>query len=140
MLEFFDAIKKLIVEAPILNYPSEDHTINLDTDASDSTKLLPIYDGPFLVTRVLSPVLIEIEGQNKKKIIHHDKLKICRDRCFPLWIRRRRQELLSLDDTLPYDEAEHSLLGDAGLDLTIMRLWPLLHTKVMLLLMILVLL
>ena len=72
--------------------------------------------GPFLVTRVLSPVLIEIEGQKKKKIIHHDKLKICRDRCIPLWIRRRGQELLSLDDTLPYDEAEHSLLGDAGLD------------------------
>ena len=64
-----------------------------------SKKLLPIYDGPFLVTRVLSPVLIEIEGQKKNKIIHHDKLKICRDRRIPLWIRRRRQGLLSLDDT-----------------------------------------
>ena len=42
------------------------------------------------MTRVLSPVLIEIEGQKKKKIIHHDKLKI--------------------------DEAEHLLLGNAGLD------------------------
>ena len=90
--------------------------INSATLKGVSKKLLPIYDGPFLVTRVLSPVLIEIEGQKKKKIIHHDKLKICRDHCIPLWIRRRRQELLSLDDTLPYDEAEHSLLGDAGLD------------------------
>ena len=39
-----------------------------------------------------------------------------RNRSIPLWIRRRRQELLSLDDTLPYDEGEHSLLGDACLD------------------------
>ena len=92
------------------------YKINSATLKGVSKKLLPIYDGPFLVTRVLSPVLIEIEGQKKKKIIHHDKLKICRDRCIPLWIRRRRRELLSLDDTLPYDEAEHSLLGDAGLD------------------------
>ena len=68
------------------------------------------------MTRVLSPVLIDIEGQKNKKIIDHDKLKICRDHCIPLWIHRRQQELLSLDDTLPYEEAEHSLLGDAGLD------------------------
>ena len=88
------------------------YKINSATRKGVSKKLLPIYDGPFLVTRVLSPTLIEIEGQKKKKIVHHDKLKICRDRCIPLWIRRRRQELLSLDNTLPCDEAEHWLLFD----------------------------
>ena len=69
-----------------------------------STKLLPIYDGPFIVTRVLSPILIEIENCKRQKVVYHDELKHCNDRCIPLWIRHRRQELLSLDDTLPYDE------------------------------------
>ena len=48
LLELFDAIKKLIVEAPIFNYPSEDHTFDLDTDASDSPiggELLQVIDG-----------------------------------------------------------------------------------------------
>ena len=49
-------------------------------------------------------------------MVHHDKSKHCNDRCIPLWIRRRRQELLSLDDTLPYDEEEHSFLSDSCLD------------------------
>ena len=33
-----------------------------------------------------------------------------------MWIRCRRQELLSLDDTLPCDEEEHSFLSDSCLD------------------------
>ena len=59
-----------------------------------SKKLLPIYDGPFVVTRVLSPILIEIENRKRQKVVHHDKLKHCNDWRIPLWIRRRRQELL----------------------------------------------
>ena len=62
------------------------YKINSATRKGVRKKLLPIYDGPFLVTRVLSPVLIEIQGQKNKKIIHHDKLKICWDRCISLWI------------------------------------------------------
>ena len=49
-------------------------------------------------------------------MVHHDKLKHCDDRCIPLWIRCRRQELLSQDDTRPYDEEEHSLLDESCLD------------------------
>ena len=36
LLDLFETINNLIIEAPILNYPSEDHTFILDTDASDS--------------------------------------------------------------------------------------------------------
>ena len=93
------------------------YKINFVMQKGASRKQLPIYDGPFVVTRVLSPSLIEIEGKNKNKIIHHDELKICQDRYILLWIRHRRLELLSLDDTLPYDEVEHSLLGDACLNI-----------------------
>ena len=78
--------------------------------------MLPIYDGPYIVTRVLSPILIEIENCKRRKVVHHDKLKHCNDRCIPLWIRRRRQELLLLNDTLPYDEEEHLFLSDSCLD------------------------
>ena len=47
--------------------------------------------------------------------MHHNKLKPCNDRFIPLWIRRRRQELLSLDDTLPYDDDEHSFFNISDL-------------------------
>ena len=92
------------------------HKINSSVKKGVSKKLLPIYDGPFIVTRVLSPILIEIENRKKRKVVHHDKFKHCNDRCIPLWIRHRRQELLSLDDTLPYDEEEHSFFNDSCLD------------------------
>ena len=92
------------------------YKINSSIKKGVSKKLLPIYDGPFIVTCVLSPILIEIENRKRRKVVHHDKLKHCNDRCIPLWIRRRRQELLSLDDTLPYDEEEHSFLSDSCLD------------------------
>ena len=42
---------------------------------------------------------------------HHNKLKPCDDRFILLWIRRRRQEFLSLDDTLPYNADEHSFFN-----------------------------
>ena len=73
-----------------------------------SKKLQPLYDGSFIVTRVSSPISIEIESRKRKKVVHHNKLKPCDDRFIPLWIRRRRQELLSFDDTHPYDADEHS--------------------------------
>ena len=46
-----------------------------------------------------------------KKAVHHNKLKPCDDWFIPLWIRRRKQELLSVDDTLPYDADVHSFLN-----------------------------
>ena len=35
-MELLESIKALIVNAPVLTYPSEDHTFILDTDASDT--------------------------------------------------------------------------------------------------------
>ena len=46
------------------------------------SKKLPLYDGPFIVTWVLSPILIEIESRKRKKVVHHNKLKPCNDRFF----------------------------------------------------------
>ena len=48
LLELVESIKTLIVNAPVLTYPSEDHTFILDTDASDTAiggELLQLIDG-----------------------------------------------------------------------------------------------
>ena len=91
------------------------YKLNNATKKGVSKKLQPLYDGPFIVPRVLSPILIEIESRKRNKVVHHNKLKPCNDRFIPLWIRRRRQELLSLDDTLPYDADEHSFFNISDL-------------------------
>ena len=60
-----------------------------------STKLRPIYTGPFLVVEVLTSVLYRIEGRRRTKVVHHDRIRVCNDRKVPLWIRRRRNAFLS---------------------------------------------
>ena len=71
-----------------------------------STKLQPIYRGPFLIIKPYSPVLYMVQDRKRKFVAHHDRLLICNDRFIPLWMRKLRQEFLDLDETLPYDEAE----------------------------------
>ena len=39
------------------------YKLNYATEKGVSKKLQPLYDGPFIVTRVLSPILIEIENR-----------------------------------------------------------------------------
>ena len=63
-----------------------------------SKKLQPIFIGPVIVTQVLSPVLYRVE--NRSYVLHHDRLIPCKDRIIPLWIRRKRHDLLG-GDTAP---------------------------------------
>lgn len=65
----------------------------------ESRKLQEVYSGPFLVVDVLSPILYRIEGKKGKRrqVVHHDRLRICKDRDVPLWARREQQRVL--DDT-----------------------------------------
>ena len=71
-----------------------------------STKLQPIYRGPYLVIKVYSPILYGIKDRKRQLVVHHDRLLLCADRFIPLWMRKLRNEFLSLDETIPYDEAE----------------------------------
>jgi hypothetical protein len=71
-----------------------------------SSKFLPVFEGPFVVKDVISPLLYRILGRKKTLVVHHDKLRMCNDRFIPFWVRRKRQEILSLDETIPYDAAE----------------------------------
>ena len=39
-------------------------------------------------------------------VVHHDRLLLCIDRFIPLWMQMLRNEFLSLDEMMSYDEAE----------------------------------
>ncbi len=69
-------------------------------------KLHPPWKGPVLLTKVLGPVLFEVEDRKGLHVVHHDKVKLCRDRVVPFWLRRKRHDLLKLDDTLAYSQDE----------------------------------
>ena len=64
-------------------------------------KLQPQWQGPYLVTGVINPVLYEISSKNRKWIVHHDRLKKCLNRVLPLWLKRRRHHLLRNDPSEP---------------------------------------
>ena len=77
---------------------------------------MSIFDGPYLVVEVRSPVLIKIRNRRKDTIVHDDKLKPCDARVIPLWLRQKRQELTDLNETIAYDEAEQSILDAPNID------------------------
>ncbi len=76
------------------------------TKVGRSSKLHPPWKGPALVAEVLSPVLYVVEDRKGRHVLHHDKLKLCRDRSIPFWLRKKRHLLLQSDDTLPYSQDE----------------------------------
>jgi hypothetical protein len=62
---------------------------NSATKVGESKKLQAIWLGPFLVLEAKSP-LYKIRGIRKEYWVHHNDLKSCCDRIFPLWLRRLR--------------------------------------------------
>ena len=82
-----------------------------------SPKLQQVWKGPFLVTKVLSPVLYKICDRKKNFVIHHDRLKSCDDREIPLWLRRKRSRLLGQDDQAEREEPGETVLESESLDL-----------------------
>ncbi|CAC5374561.1 unnamed protein product [Mytilus coruscus] len=81
-----------------------------------SKKLRAPWQGPYVVIRVLSPVLYEITGRKKEMIIHHDRIKQCDDEiCAPEGnIDSRKEENELPDDwsdvlfSLPYSNCDSS--------------------------------
>ena len=62
--------------------------------------------GPLVVVEVINPVLYRVRDRKREYVLHHDLLKRCEDRAIPLWLRKIRHELMDLDTTIAYDEAE----------------------------------
>jgi hypothetical protein len=79
------------------SYEPGDVVLVLNTASSPgvSSKLKPLWKGPFLVEKVLTPVLYRLRDYRKSITLHHDRLKPCRDRVVPIWLRRLRRQLLN---------------------------------------------
>jgi len=72
------------------------------TKLGQSKKLKPPWKGPYIVVKVINPVLYEIEDRKRSYVIHHDRLKLCTDKDLPIWIQRRRTNCMDqLKDTTP---------------------------------------
>ena len=82
------------------------YQLNGATKLGESKRLKPIWIGPLVVTAVINPVLFHVKDRKKEYVLHHDRLKPCEDRVVPLWLQRMRHNMLDLDTTIAYDEAE----------------------------------
>ena len=87
------------------------YLINYSSKVGQSYKLKAIWKGPYLVIKVISPVFNRIKGLKREVVVHHDRLKLCMDRSIPMWMRRLRQHVLDMDETLPYEEDDDDQLG-----------------------------
>ena len=53
------------------------YKLNKASKSGQSSKLKPIWHGPFLVSEILSPILIRIQDKKGTYVVHHDLLKTC---------------------------------------------------------------
>ena len=99
------------------SYEVDDLVFLLDSGRKigQSNKLQPIWKGPMIVTRFLTPILYKILGRKKSTVVHHDRLKHCHDRNIPLWLKRKRNQLLQIIDASRMDTV-HDNLNDWHLD------------------------
>ncbi len=82
------------------------YLLNPAPKLGEAKKLIPIWKRPYLVSEVLASALYRVQGQKGDSVVHHDRLKICKDRVIPLWLRRRRHALLSTDFPREKQESE----------------------------------
>ena len=85
------------------------YLINSSLKVGQSNKLKPIWKDPYLVIKVISPVLFRIKGHKREVVVHHDRLKPCMDRSIPMSMRSLRHGVLDLDETLPYEDDDDEL-------------------------------
>ena len=59
-----------------------------------SPKLQSVREGPYVVSKVLGPVLYEVKNNKKTKVLHHDKLRAYQSECIPKWVCRMRNDMV----------------------------------------------
>ena len=64
-------------------------------------KLKQIWTGPYLVLEMLTPAVYRLRGQKKETVLHHDRLKLFRDRSAPVWMQRLRHRFLATGTAPP---------------------------------------
>ena len=73
-----------------------------------SKKLLAPWSDPWIVAEVISATSYRIVNRNRSTVVHHDKLKKCTNRSFPLRVLRRRQRIMGGEEQ--HDDAD--LMGE----------------------------
>jgi len=58
-----------------------------------STKLQSLWKGPPYLIAAVKPS--EIKDRKSESWIHHDRLELCEDREFPIWLKRQRNDLMN---------------------------------------------
>ncbi|KAK6181957.1 hypothetical protein SNE40_009733 [Patella caerulea] len=64
-------------------------------------KLSPYWKGPGVIDKVLTPYLLRVKTRNAQSIMHHDRIKPCRDREIPPWVEHYRNKIMSGDHSTP---------------------------------------
>ena len=75
--------------------------LNHTSKLHESAKLKCPWEGPFVVTEVLSPVLVKIKNQRREFVVHHNNICPRTLRDVPLWVTRIRRRLKDDEDDLP---------------------------------------
>jgi hypothetical protein len=71
------------------------YLLGSSTKIGQSSKLNPIWKGPYVITKAFSPMVYQITGQKRSEVVHHDRLKPCSDRNVPLWVASLRHNILN---------------------------------------------
>ena len=82
------------------------YKMNAVSKKGECKELKPIWIGPLLVVEVVTLVLYKVKDCCREYILHHNRIKLCEDRTIPMWLRQLRHQIMDLDTTIGYDEAE----------------------------------
>ena len=82
------------------------YKMNTVSKKGECKKLKPKWIGPLLVIEVVTPVLYKVKDHHREYILHHDRIKLGEDRAISMWLRQLRHQIMDLDTTISYDEAE----------------------------------
>ena len=80
------------------------YRLNLASKVGESNKLKEVYSGPYIVTKIITPRVIQIRNRKRYFNIHHDNLKLCQDRVVPVWIERMKNKLNENEEIEGKDE------------------------------------
>ena len=73
------------------------YKIDSASKVGQNNKLKSVFMGPFIVLERISPLLYRITGRKRVSVVHHDRIRQCKDRDIPLWVQQKRSQLLTDD-------------------------------------------
>ena len=85
--------------------------LNSATKIGQCKKLQAIWKGPYVVSKVLSPTLYQVKDRHRTMVHHVDRMRVYNGRSVPLWISRRRTQLMQEEEDP--DDPDDDDLGQA---------------------------